>query len=139
MTLEELTAKACLLPLRFEPGDAENTAAITNEDGVVIFVEGDAPDDEREATAALMVHCVNNFAQVADALREALTQLDYYNAETRETSRWAEWYLHLRPRPKSKPLSRKTLAWATCLARCLTTSQQLPPSSTPPPARCKVI
>ena len=39
-----------------------------------------------------MVHCVNNFAQVADALREALTQLDYYNAETRETSRWAEWY-----------------------------------------------
>ena len=92
MTLEELTAKACLLPLRFEPGDAENTAAITNEDGVVIFVEGDAPDDEREATAALMVHCVNNFAQVTDALREALTQLDYYNAETRETSRWAEWY-----------------------------------------------
>ena len=37
-------------------------------------------------------NCVNNFAQVTNALRDALTQLDYYNAETRETSRWAEWH-----------------------------------------------
>ena len=44
------------------------------------------------ANATLIVHCVNNFAQVTDALREALTQLDYHNAETRETSRWAEWH-----------------------------------------------
>jgi len=43
-------------------------------------------------TAILTRHCVNNFAWVTDALREALTQLDDYNAETRETSRWAEWH-----------------------------------------------
>ena len=44
------------------------------------------------ANADLIVRAVNNHAALLAALREALTQLDYYNAETRETSRWAEWH-----------------------------------------------
>jgi len=47
-------------------------------------------DDFNADCIAYLVHCVNHFAWVTDALREALAQLDYENEETRETSRWPE-------------------------------------------------
>ena len=48
--------------------------------------------DANSPNAALMVHCVNNFAPVVEALRDALGQLDDYNAESASNSRWAEWH-----------------------------------------------
>ena len=44
------------------------------------------------ANADLIVRAVNNFAQVVEALRDALGQLDDYNAESASNSRWTEWH-----------------------------------------------
>ena len=71
-----------------------DVALIPIEDGDL--EPGDIKFDDFNADCiAYLVHCVNNFALVTDALREALTQLDYENGETRETSRWPEWYAAL--------------------------------------------
>ena len=92
MTLKELMDKASPVPWSEDP-EGIVQVEIESAEGLPVgcaYLSNQV--DANSPNAALMVHCVNNFAQVVEALREALTQLDDYNAETRETSRWAEWY-----------------------------------------------
>ena len=91
--IKELMAQASPLPWSEDP-EGIVQVEIESAEGLPVGCAylSENQVDANSPNAALMVHCVNNFAQVTDALREALTQLDYYNAETRETSRWAEWH-----------------------------------------------
>ena len=91
--IKELMAQASPLPWSEDPEGIVQVEIESAEGlpvGCAYLSENQAEANSPNAT--LIVHCVNNFAQVTDALREALTQLDYYNAETRETGRWAEWH-----------------------------------------------
>jgi hypothetical protein len=93
MTLKELMKKASPVPWSEDP-EGIVQVEIQSAEGLPVGCAylSENQVDASSPNATLIVHCVNHFALVVEALREALTQLDCDNAETRETSRWEEWH-----------------------------------------------
>lgn len=91
--IKELMAQASPLPWSEDP-EGIVQVEIESAEGLPVGCAY-LPENQVDANSpngTLIVHCVNNFAQVVEALRDALEQLDDYNAESASNSRWAEWH-----------------------------------------------
>jgi len=89
-----------MIDLRVVANDESGLWEIHDDVGYVCSLES-------EFKARRFVHCTSLFSWVTDSLQEALTQLDYENEETRETSRWPEWYAALAAAHPPAPQRRK--------------------------------